>query len=135
LASSLVASMRVCIIGVYYGGLIYGYIISISVDLVSLGRYIIKFSRFDMNVVLIASIFLALCTRLCSGWFSGSVCILVRDCRILCSSRSPAGGSPVSYSRAAVGVVTAGAASLQPPNFKFPCQHPGLSPHSLVELF
>ena len=52
-----------------------------------------------------ASIFLAFYTQLCNGWFSGSVCILVKDCSILRSSRSPAGGSTVSYSRAAVGVV------------------------------
>ena len=102
LASFLVPSMCDCIFEVNYSSLMYEYIVSIA--FACAGNLIIRFSRFDENVVPVAFL-LAFRTRLWSEWLLGSICILVRDRKTLYSSRIPAGSSPVSYSRAAVRVV------------------------------
>ena len=56
-----------------------------------------------MNVLLLDLI--ALSTQAFVGWFSGSVCILVKDRRILFCNRRWAGAKPVSTSIAGVDVV------------------------------
>ena len=56
-----------------------------------------------MNVLLLDLI--ALSTQAFVGWFSGSVCILVNDRRILFCNRRWAGAKPVSTSSAGVDVV------------------------------
>ena len=67
------------------------------------GNCLIMFSKLERYVGLL--LYFARVMHFCTGWFAGSVRIRVTDLNILFRNRNCGGGSAVSASSAAVGVV------------------------------